>query len=76
MTINYTIIKIFFKMVLIENKTNIKLTFEKPSINIINENKELKIISDLLTGICLEKKTTTTNNNVMNSFIFSYCSKI
>ena len=55
-------------MVLIENKTNIKLTFEKPSINIINENKELKIISDLLTGICLEKKTTT-NNNVMKSFL-------
>ncbi len=51
-------------MVVIENKTNIKLTFEKPSINIINENKELKIISDLLTGICLENRHKTNNKSI------------
>ena len=45
-------------MVLIENKTNIKLTFEKPSINIINENKELKIIR-LINRNMFRKK----NNN-------------
>ena len=55
-------------MVVIENKTNIKLNFEKPSINIINENKELKIISDLLTGICLENKQKK-NSNIINFFL-------
>ena len=55
-------------MVVIENKTNIKLNFEKPSINIINENKELTIISDLLTGICLENKQKK-NSNIINFFL-------
>ena len=55
-------------MVVIENKTNIKLNFEKPSINIINENKELTIISDLLTGICLENKQKK-NSNILNFFL-------
>jgi hypothetical protein len=62
-------------MVVVENQTNIKLTFEKPQINTNREEekkKELKIISDLLTGICEE---SINNKDINSKIIKSFLSK-
>ena len=62
-------------MVVVENQTDIKLTFEKPQINTNREEekkKELKIISDLLTGICEE---SINNKDINSKIIKSFLSK-
>ena len=52
-------------MVLVVNKSNNNLNFQKHQIRIQQQKKEIELISDLLTGICEESIKNKDNDSII-----------